>query len=300
MAPLGIYTQGAMVPKRQQERLQAERETLIANLGSFGRRALRLEDVRQVRRTVTPAVSEEDFLKYLLDGRILQQVDLESTRYPSFRRYLVDGTTAFEVALSLRGGSYLSHASAVFLHGLTEQLPLRIYVNREQAPKPEPEGKLTQEALTRAFALPARETSYILSGPGYEVVLLSGKSTGNLEVGTLKGTRGEPLAATKLERTLIDITVRPTYAGGPFQVLEAYRSARDRISIGVLLATLKKLNYIYPYHQAIGFYMERADYAEKALARLEELGAELDFYLAHGLANRAYSKRWRLHHPDLF
>jgi predicted transcriptional regulator of viral defense system len=285
---------------RQRERLEAERETLLANLESFSRRALRLEEVRLVRRAVIPTMDEGTFLKYLLDEGILQQVDLESTRYPSFRRYLLQGVTAFEVALSLRGGSYLSHASAVFLHGLTEQLPLRIYVNREQAAKPEPEGVLTQESLTRAFSRPGRETNYILSGPGYEVVLLSGKSTGNLEVGILKGTEGELLTVTKLERTLIDIVVRPTYAGGVYQVLEAYRSAKDRVSIGVLLATLKKLNYMYPYHQAIGFYMERAGYKEQALARVEELGMEFDFYLAHGLSNRAYSQRWRLYHPDLF
>ena len=45
--------------------------------------------------------------------------------------------------------------------------------------------------------------------------------------------------------------------------------------------------------------MERAGYPEQALRRVEELGAELDFYLAHALSNRAYSKRWRLHHPEM-
>lgn len=288
-----------MGPKHR-ERLDRKREALLEQLGSSSVRALRLEEVRQARRAVVPAVGEEALLEYLLGEEILRQVDLESPRYPGFRRYLLPGATAFEVALSLRGGSYLSHASAVFLHGLTEQLPLRIYVNREQAPKPEPAGELTQEALSRAFSRPGRETSYILRGPGYEIVLLNGKSTGNLEVGTVKGIDGEPLTATKLERTLIDIAVRPNYAGGVFQVMEAYRAARDRVSVGVLLTTLKKLDYRYPYHQAIGYYMERAGYTEQALARVAELGMDFDFYLAHGLPNRAYSKRWRLHHPDLF
>ena len=288
-----------MMPGKQRKRLEAERERLLTALESVGRRSLRLEEIRQVRRAVVPGFGEGSVLEYLLDEGILQMVDLESTRYPSFRRYILQGATAFEVALSLRGGSYLSHASAVFLHGLTEQLPLRIYVNREQSPKPEPEDGLTQEALTRAFSRPGRETTYVLSGPGYEVVLLSGKWTANLEVSTLSGIQGEALMVTKLERTLIDITVRPTYAGGVYQVLEAYRAAKDRVSVGVLLATLKKLNYLYPYHQAIGFYMERAGYSEQVLRRVEELGAELDFYLAHALSSRAYSKRWRLHHPDM-
>jgi predicted transcriptional regulator of viral defense system len=294
-----IYSE-AMVPRKKRERLDSERERLLAAFESVGRRALRLEEVRQVRRTVVPTIGEGAFLEYLLEEGVLQRVDLESKLYPSFRRYLLKGATPFEVALSLRDSSYLSHASAVFLHGLTEQLPLRIFANREQSAKPEPAGELRQEALTRAFSRPGRETNYILSGPGYEVVLLSGKFTKNLEVGTMRGVQGESLVVTKLERTLIDIAVRPTYAGGIYQVFEAYRSAKERVSIGVLLSTLKKLDYLYPYHQAIGFYMERAGYPEQYLRRVEELGMELDFYLAHGLPNRSYSKRWRLNHPDMF
>lgn len=60
---------------------------------------------------------------------------------------------------------------------------------------------------------------------------------------------------TKLERTLIDIAVRPNYAGGVHHVLEAYAAAKSRVSVNVLLATLQKMEYVYPYHQVIGFYI---------------------------------------------
>ena len=39
------------------------------------------------------------------------------------------------MALSLRPRSYLSHASALVLQGLTEQIPGTIYVNQEQSAK---------------------------------------------------------------------------------------------------------------------------------------------------------------------
>jgi hypothetical protein len=99
---------------------------------------------------------------------------------------------------------------------------------------------------------------------------------------------------------LIDITVRPTYGGGIFQVLEAYRTAKERLSTNRLLATLKKLDYVYPYHQAIGFLMERAGYEERRYGLLRQPGLKYDFYLSHGMKDPEYSKPWRLFYPRGF
>ena len=244
-------------------------------------------------------MSLADLAEFLVANDLVRRITLESRDYPDFVRYVLPAASPFEIALSLRPHSYLSHASAVLLHGLTDLLPRRIYVNREQSQKPESESEITQQALAKAFERPQRESRYILSGPDYEVVLLNGKHTGRLEVGSVAGPQGEVLEVTKLERTLIDITVRPLYAGGVFQVLEAFRAAKPRISVGVLLATLKKLEYRYPYHQAIGFYMERAGYGEPLLRRVEQLGKHFDFYLAHNLPRPApYSPRWCLFFPE--
>jgi hypothetical protein len=133
----------------------------------------------------------------------------------------------------------------------------------------------------------------------YRAVILNGKHTDRLEVSQMSAPEGsgELLEVTKIERTLIDIAVRPAYAGGVEQVLAAFQRAKERMSVGTLIATLKRLGYMYPYHQAIGFYMERAGYEPVKLARLKALGLEHDFYLAHGLKDLTYDAAWRLHHP---
>jgi len=216
----------------------------------------------------------------------------------NFTRYVWGDASPYAVAQTLKTGAYLSHASAVFLHGLTEQIPKVIYVNKEQSPKPAPEGPLSQGGIDHAFRNAPRVSNYTFKYDDYRITLLSGKNTGRLEVSEMTGPKGEVLEVTKLERTLIDIAVRPNYAGGVFEVLAAYRAAKDRVSFNTLLATLRKLSHVYPYHQAIGFYMERAGYEQAKLDRLRELGLNFDFYLTNRVAKPQYSPTWRIHYPE--
>lgn len=214
-----------------------------------------------------------------------------------FLRYVWGEASPLEVASSLRKRSYLSHATAVLLHGLTAEIPKTVYANKEQSPKPSPAGGLSQAGIDRAFKNRPRTSNFLFSYEGNKIVLLSGKNTGDLEVSEFAVPGSPPLRATKLERTLIDITVRPNYAGGVFEVLKAFKGARDRASVATLIATLARLEYVYPYHQAIGFYMELAGYPAKHLDRLKQEGLDFDFYLSNQIHNPGYSSSWRVHYP---
>jgi hypothetical protein len=246
---------------------------------------------------LAPSLTQSKFIGFLRQQSKLQEIHLRSESLGGATRYAWDTPSPFALGVSLRKHAYLCHGSAVFLHGLTQDLPKTVYINVEQSPKPSFGGGMTQQSIDLAFSRPPRTSRYVLRWGTLTFVLVSGKSTGRLEVGRIQGPDGEWLEATKLERTLIDIAVRPAYAGGVFKVLEAYTTARDRVSVNTLVATLKKLEYVYPYHQAIGFLLERAGCAPERLEPLRTLEMRFDFYLSHGIKEKAYDSRWRLFFP---
>lgn len=235
----------------------------------------------------------ERFEKY----EILKRIDLHADDNKIISLYIIDDPSVFEISSSLRPKSYLTHYTAVFLHGLTTQFPKTIYVTFEQSQKPNRANSLTQSAIDRAFSQPQRRSETKIYFEDYTITLLNGMHTNR--IGVIKSMNiNSSYSYTNLERTLIDITVRPNYAGGAFTVLETYKKALDiDLSVNKLIATLNSIDFIYPYHQSVGFYLERAGYRGNLLNVLKRKPMLFDFYLDYHIEEKEYSKEWKVFYP---
>jgi hypothetical protein len=210
-----------------------------------------------------------------------------------------------EALLGLLPASFYSHYTALRLHGLTEQVPKTLYLNQEKsrpsATAPEPVA-LTQADIDAAFARPPRISNQLAKYGDLRIMLLAssdyqqrGVTEGDVNLGD---SRPLHLRYTGLERTLIDCVVRPFYAGGVFEVAQAFERAREQASVNALAALLRHMHLLYPYHQALGYYLERAGYKPAALDLLRRLPMERDFYLTHAMGSTRYVPEWRLHVPQ--
>lgn len=258
-----------------------------------------LSEHRQAWR-LTQSMRLDEFLSYLVKNAPLERVDLDLPYRPE-TLYTWRDVTAYQVALGVKAGSYLTHYTAMAMHQLTSQVPKTIYVNVEQRPLKYKAEPLAQERIDNAFSRATqRMTNNVVDFGKYRLTYINGKHTNQLGVIDIEPRPKERLRVAGLERTLIDIAVRPAYAGGVSEVAAAYEAAKSRVSVNKLAALLGQLDYVYPYHQVIGYYLERAGYKESLLKLFATKPIEFDFYLTYGMTETSFSKRWRLHVPKGF
>ena len=284
-------------------RLDNAKPSIIDHLGSLPRHPLTYSQIREMlagkrdewrlaRRT-----GLRDFIEYVLAQTSLEKVRLA---FPNreHTRYVWAGTSVYALAMSLGEDCYFTHYTAMSMHDLTDQVPKTVYVNEEQDPKPRSSGRLEQQRIDAAFTRKPRVSNNVARYRDWRICLLNGKHTGRLGVQRTTGPAGEPVRVTCVERTLIDIAVRPFYSGGVYAVVEAYRRARPWVDVPRVAEMLRSLDYVYPYHQAIGFCMERAGvYDRRELELFRQFDLNFDFYLTFQMKDPRYVQGWRLYVP---
>jgi predicted transcriptional regulator of viral defense system len=204
----------------------------------------------------------------------------------------------YTIMSGLKNDAYYAYYSSLFLHQLTLQIPKTVYLNFEHkrsVRESDNDTHLTQEAIDQAFNGSQRKSSLSFSFNDKKIILTNGKFTNKLGVIKRK-THAQCFEYTDLERTLIDIAVRPVYAGGVFEVREAFTLAKDRLNVKRLADYLAELNYIYPYHQVIGFYLEKSGY-DKSDIELFRKEMNFNFYLTYDIRNKEFSEKWKLFYP---
>lgn len=204
---------------------------------------------------------------------------------------------------------YFSHYTAMRYYKLTEQLPKSIYINQEQQYVSKEhvqyeKNNISQKSLDSALQKVAKKRESTLSLFNYTGFKISGKNTKNIGT-TSANINNFKIKITSIERTLIDIMVHQEYSGGIGEVIDAYvktyhlhQEGEINFSINKTIRILKKLNYIYPYYQSIGFLLEKVGFNVEKIKK--EFTIEHNFYLTRGLPlnSLALNKSWKIYIPN--
>jgi hypothetical protein len=262
--------------------------------------------VEEIRRdhadqwNLPKSVARGRFLDLMLENTCLQRIRL-SFPHRTFVGYSWGDAPIFDQIFFFWPSCYLSHTVPAYLHRLLGD-PTDIYINVEQS-LAGIDGILSQDSIDRAFRKPQRMPTKITQIGDRRLLLMNGRNTWNLGIQEMRiesenVSDARVVRTTSLERTLIDLAVRPAYVGGPKNVMRAYELAGKRIDVPLIAALLQQLRYTYPFEQAIGFYLESgAGFSSKELALVGKPPFKFDFYLSHGMKETRYIEKWMLHVP---
>ena len=243
---------------------------------------------------ISVSVKTKHFLDFLIKEKILTEYEFRDQNGKRKLIFSLLGVDEYTLIMGLHPNGYYSHYSSMILNQLTLQMPKSYYLNVEHT-KDILSQSLTQDAIDSAFSQPQRKASNYFIFKTKKIFVINGKKTDRLGVVT-KNSNTESCAYTDLERTLIDIAIRPAYSGGVFEVLGAYQTAKKQVDPKKLESYLTELNFIYPYHQVIGFYLEKAGYGTKVL-KLFEKETPFKFYLTYNIRSKEFSPKWNLYYP---
>jgi len=246
---------------------------------------------------ISSSKTSAHFISFVLKENIVIEHTLNDPRGKNHHIYSTGAFDDFTIFNALHPKGYFTHYSAMFLHQLTLQIPKSYYLNVEHT-KDFPVQALTQQAIDRAFSQAQRIATNTLTYKTKKVYIINGKNTSGLGV-IQRNLKTESYRFTDLERTLIDIAIRPVYSGGVFEVFGAYQAVKKQLDPVKLEAYLTQLNFTYPYHQVIGFYLEKAGYDTRTL-KLFEKDKQFKFYLTYNIRSKEFSPRWNLYYPKGF
>ncbi len=231
------------------------------------------------------------FIDFLLKEGILIKLNLSREKII----YIKPGFNNFNISKAIKKDSYLAYFSAVSIHNLTLQIPKVIYSCVDRIYTNHQLSELTQERIDKSFSKPQRVSNNFYSYNNFKFYFFE-KKIEHTEIGVIHNTNND-IKYTDLERTLIDIAIKPMYAGGVFEVLEAFKKSKKRLNVTKMKSYLDQFNYLYPYNQVIGFYLEIAEYNANQINIFYEKEKQFSFYLTHNIANKKFSKKWKIYYP---
>lgn len=188
----------------------------------------------------------------------------------------------FEIAMALVHPSAISHWSALHFHGMTEQIPQRVYVTTTQA--------IVVSRSAKRLKKGQRSSSQEINGIIYEFVRIKPERF----FGTKDYWLGEArVTITDHERTLIDGLVAPKYSGGWSEVYSAFESQFSKLDLDKMVNYSIRLDAVIA--KRLGWILEKLGAEDSILQRLENVPVKgyrvLD---AGGIRKGTCNRRWMI------
>lgn len=240
---------------------------------------------------VSSSLSYNSFLLKLIDkGLIQKSITIRGhikTRYTFSQDFNI-----YDFCNSLEKNSFFSMSTALNIQALSDFREEYIFVSKERSTKIE-QGNvtLTQENIDNAFSKKPRRTNAYDKIDNHVVVLLEANKTDTFEVIEYNGYR-----VSSVNRAFVEMITNVQYLQSSETIIEVFTKIKEKLNLDTIYTIIEKFDFIYPYFQLAGFYLEQIGLLKAELIKFYDKKSKLNFYTQKNKNHYEFDEYWKVYY----
>lgn len=248
-----------------------------------------LKDLKN-KNLVSKNLTFNTFLLKLIDQG-LKQHSIDIRGHSKIRYSMKSDFNIYNFCKTLQNNSFFAMTTSLNIQNLTKYRNKYIYVSKERASRNEfYEKKLEQKDIDNAFGKnPKRTNAYDKLGE-YIIILLETNNTSSYEIIEYEGYN-----LSSINRAFVEIMSNVHYFQSTDHIIELFKEIKDELDLDKIYHVIEKFNFIYPYYQLAGFYLESIGFEKKELHKFYENKTDLKFYTEKNIETYALDSYWNIY-----
>ena len=239
---------------------------------------------------VSSSLSFNSFLLKLIDEGLTQKsVTIRGhvkTRYTFNQDFNI-----YNFCNSLEKNSFFSMSTALNLQGLSDFRKDYIFVSKERTTRMKQENiTLNQENIDNAFSKKPRRTNAYDKIDNKVVVFLEANNSDSFGIIEYDGYR-----VSSVNRAFVEMITNIHYFQSSQNLIQVFKHTKNSIDIDKIYIIIEKFDFIYPYFQLAGFYLEKIGFFKEELTKFYQKKSDLNFYTEKNKNNYEFDKYWRVY-----
>lgn len=192
---------------------------------------------------------------------------------------------------SLEKNSFFSMSTALNFQGLSDFRKEYIFVSKERATRIE-QGNiiLNQENIDNAFSKKPRRTNAYDKIDNNVVVLLEANNTDSFGLIEYDGYR-----VSSVNRAFVEMITNVQYFQSSQNLIQVFKNIKNKLDIDKIYTIINKFDFIYPYFQLAGFYLEKIGFLKTELTKFYNKKSELKFYTEKNKNQYEFDEYWNIY-----
>ncbi len=255
-----------------------------------------VHDSAKKMKYISSGLSFSEFhLKLIKNGLIQHSVKIKDRVYIRYSMYKDADLNIYEFTSTFdESRRFFSMSTSLNIQGLSNFRNNIIFLTKERVTKNIlDEDNLTQEKIDQAFKKPYRRTKAIGKFLNYNIVLLEANKTNGKPFEVIEYNNYK---VSSINRAFVEMISSVGYMRSTEDIINVFVPIKDKLDLNKILKVIKTFDFVYPYYQLAGFYLEQIGYTKNELKSFYKNLSEFNFYAQKERENYIFDEYWKIYH----